>query len=170
MGILVVAAPQVFFVEGFERAARLIDDKTLVFRHALDLYAAPAERDVRVFKKLLGFAEIFVRLEIDFVVVKQTAYVAHHHVRAHRAGQRHDFAVAELFKHPRDGLVEGQILFFAELHGVDLLSYLCFIEINPFQSQNASRSATETAFLMYRKLRKIARVSKTLARDGLRRR
>ena len=58
MGILVVAAPQVFFVERFKRAARLIDDKTLVFRHALDLYAAPAERDVRVFKKLLGFAEI----------------------------------------------------------------------------------------------------------------
>ena len=70
----------------------------------------------------------------------------------------------------RDGLIEGQILFFAELHGVDLLSYLCFIEINPFQSQKASRSATETAFLMYRKLRKIARVSKTLVRDGLRRR
>ena len=75
MGILVVAAPQVFFVERFERAARLIDDKTLVFRHTLDLYAAPAERDVRVFKKLLGFAEIRVRLEIDFVVVEQSLQI-----------------------------------------------------------------------------------------------
>ena len=66
----------------------------------------------------LGFAEILVRLEIDFVVVEQAAYVAHHHVRAHRAGQRHDFAVAELFKHLFDGLFEGQVLFFAELHTI----------------------------------------------------
>lgn len=58
VGILVVAAPEVFLIEGFERAPRLVNDKPLVFRDAFDLNAAPAERDVRVFEKLLGLAEI----------------------------------------------------------------------------------------------------------------
>lgn len=99
VGILVVASPKVLFVQGFKAASRLIDDEPLVQRDALDLYAAPAERDVRVFKKLLGLAEILVGLEIDLVVVEKTADVAHHDVRADGAGKRHDLAVAELFKH-----------------------------------------------------------------------
>ena len=72
VGILVVASPKVLFVQGFKAAFRLIDDKPLVQRNALDLYAAPAEGDVRVFKKLLSLAEILVGLEIDLVVVKKT--------------------------------------------------------------------------------------------------
>ena len=118
MGILVVASPKVLFVQGFKAASRLIDDEPLVQRNALDLYAAPAERDIRVFKKLLGLAEILVGLEIDLVVVEKTADVAHHDMRADGAGKRHDLAVAELFKHQGDGLLEGEVLFFAELHGV----------------------------------------------------
>ena len=38
-------------------------------------------------------------------------------MRADGAGKRHDLAVAELFKHQGDGLLEGEVLFFAELHG-----------------------------------------------------
>ena len=131
MGILVVASPKVLFVQGFKAASRLIDDESLVQRNALDLHAAPAERDIRVFKKLLGLAEILVGFEIDLVVVKKTADVAHHDVRADGTGKRHDLAVAELFKHQGDGLLEGEVLFFAELHGVSsfaIYSYFYLIE------------------------------------------
>ena len=117
VGILVVASPKVLFVQGFKAASRLIDDESLVQRNAFDLHAAPAEGDVRVFKKLLSLAEILVGLEIDLVVVKKTADVAHHDMRADGAGKRHNLAVAELFKHQGDGLLEGEVLFFAELHG-----------------------------------------------------
>ena len=47
----------------------------------------------------LGFAEILVRLEIDFVVVKQAAYVAHHRIIIDTACECHDLPFSQFLIH-----------------------------------------------------------------------
>ena len=78
---------------------RLLCHQPLISGNAFYLYAAPAHCYLRIGKKLFCFAEIFVRLEINLFIVKQAAYIAHHHIIIHAGCQGHNLTVPKHIEH-----------------------------------------------------------------------
>ena len=116
VGVFVIAPPEVLLVQALKFPAGLVHHQTLIFRDALNLYAAPAQGHMGILVELLGFAEILVGLKPHLVVIKQAAHIAYHHIVVYRAGQSHDFPVAQLVKHECHCLWEGQSFVRAEVH------------------------------------------------------
>ena len=109
MAVFVVAAPEVLFVSLFEYAAFFFYYQTFIGCGAFDLQTAPAHSYIGILEELLCFAEVFICLEPDFIIIEQTADVPYHNIVIHTAGKGHDLPVAQLFPHNGFCLFKGKV-------------------------------------------------------------